>query len=411
MTMNSKKYNIICLSNQLWDFPSFTNKRLVMQRLAERGHDVIFVDPPINVGFVFLKQIKKGLWGLRRMLTQQKRTEEEVLVYTPLKLFPNTKITSKMHIDRINRIVRKRLKSDQKTVLWVYHVQMASLQQYLDNINYDILVYDCVDNYTAFPQESTFYSTIVPKEKVEEQEISLTERADIVFATAPGLVDKLKKHNENVYYTPNVGDYQRFKNVRKLKSKLPTDIKDIPRPRIGYIGALDNYKFDYALVRKLVKDHPSYHFVIIGPIALKDREASLDDLGFEGFENVHFLGSRPYDQKQYYLAGFDADIIPYVLNDYTVGGCFPVKFHDSLAAGLPVVVTDMPAYIPFKDVCYISKNYDEFSENLTKAIEEDSPEKVKERQEVAKENTWDKKVDEMLRILTDLKNKNRHSDT
>jgi len=41
-------------------------------------------------------------------------------------------------------------------------------------------------------------------------------------------------------------------------------------------------------------------------------------------------------------------IIPYQINDYTVGGCFPVKFHDALSAGLPVVVTDLPAYAPLK---------------------------------------------------------------
>ncbi len=92
-------------------------------------------------------------------------------------------------------------------------------------------------------------------------------------------------------------------------------------------------------------------------------------------------------------------IIPYVLNDYTVGGCFPVKFHDGLAAGLPVVVTDLPAYLPFKDVSYISKTFEEFSNNIEKALKEDSPEKIKARQQVAKENNWDGKVAKMLSLI------------
>ena len=83
-----------------------------------------------------------------------------------------------------------------------------------------------------------------------------------------------------------------------------------------------------------------------------------------------------------------------------MGGCFPVKFHDVLAAGLPVVVTDLPAYRPFGDVCYISKGYNEFSQNVRRAIEENSPEKVKQRQDVAKDNNWDGKVAKMLSLIS-----------
>ncbi len=400
MNNSNEKYNIICISNQLWDFPNWTNKRHVMYRLEERGHNVLFVDPPLNTGRVLFRQIARKNWGIKRLLTQQKKDSSGVRVYTPINTIPLTEITSKLHTKRINKIAKKHFNPGQSTILWVYHVQLHNLEEYIKNIEHDILVYDCVDNYEGFPENSRFYSTTVPKKLVKEQERMLAEKSDVVFATAPGLVEKLKQYSKSVYFTPNVGDYERFSKVPQISSEqIPGELKEIPRPRIGYIGALDDYKFDYELVKKIAADNPSYSFVIIGPLALKDKEASIADLGFEGFENVYFLGSKPYDQKEYYLAGFDVDIIPYQLNDYTVGGCFPVKFHDSLAAGLPVVVTDMPAYIPFKDVCYISKSYDEFSMNLKKALDEDTPEKRKQRQQVAKENDWEGKVDEMIGII------------
>jgi glycosyltransferase involved in cell wall biosynthesis len=100
-----------------------------------------------------------------------------------------------------------------------------------------------------------------------------------------------------------------------------------------------------------------------------------------------------------YYAGFDVTIIPYLLNDYTVGGCFPVKFHEGLAAGVPSVVTNLPAYAPFADVCYISKSANEFSQNIRRALEEDSEIKVKERQHVAKDNNWEGKVAKMLALI------------
>ncbi len=227
-------------------------------------------------------------------------------------------------------------------------------------------------------------------------------RANVIFASAPGLVEKLKKFNSEVYFTPNVGDYPNFFDIKKKVKKYPEDISSIPHPIVGFTGAIDEYKFDLELFKKIASDYPGYSFVLIGPFALRDREGSPEKLGLKGFSNVYFLPTKPYSEIQKYVAAFDAAIIPYKLTDYTVGGCFPVKFHDYMAAGLPVVVTDLPAYAPFADVCYIAKSYNEFSQFVRRAIEEDDDEKRKARQKVAKNNDWDGKVDRMLRIVTDL---------
>lgn len=156
---------------------------------------------------------------------------------------------------------------------------------------------------------------------------------------------------------------------------------------MAFTGAVDEYKFDKELFQKIVEENSEYSFVIIGPMALKDRGSSKKELGFENLNNVYFLGTKDYKDLPKYLAHFDEMIIPYQLNDYTVGGCFPVKFLDYLAAGLPTVVTDLPTYVPFDTVCYVSKNYDEFSLNVKKALEEDSDMKIKQRQEVAKDKS------------------------
>jgi hypothetical protein len=286
-------------------------------------------------------------------------------------------------------------------VLWVYHVQIPYLEKYLAGLKYDVLVYDCVDNYEGFPADSSYYSAIVPKDKVLQQEKMLAEKADIVFATAPGLVEKLKKYNNNVYFTPNVGDYEKFSQVDKYKEQLPAEIASIKRPRVGFTGSLDEYKFDALLMRRVALDHPELSFILIGQIALKDKDAGLDALGLADVPNIHFLGFKPFEILEKYMAGFDAFIIPYQLNDYTVGGCFPIKFHDSLAAGLPTVVTNLPAYLPFGHVSYISKTYEEFSENVQKALDEDSEDRILARRQVAMENSWDGKVEKLVSIITD----------
>jgi glycosyltransferase involved in cell wall biosynthesis len=266
----------------------------------------------------------------------------------------------------------------------------------LDNVSRDFLLYDCVDYYAGFPR----YETKESKEKVLDIEKSLTQKADLVFATAPGLVERLKKINPNTYYTPNVGDFELFFDIKnKYQNDMPDVLKNLPKPIVGYIGALDSYKFDYEILKEAALVYPNYSFVIIGDIALKDREGSLEELGLDKITNIHFLGSVPFIKTPKYMAHFDAELIPYVYNDYTVGGCFPVKFFNTMSAGIPSIVTDLPVFTLYKNITYISKTKKDFVENIQKALDEDSKKKYNERVAIAKENTWDSKVASMLQII------------
>ncbi len=392
---NNKKANVICFSNQIWDFPLWTNKRHVMSRLGDMGFNVLFVDPPINTGRLFLRHVLNGRWSLKRLLTWVYK-DNNVTVFSPLKTFYNNSNVSKYFASQINKIASNKFDPKLKTILWIYHVEIENLIEMLDLVKYDILVYDCVDNYAAFPK---YKDDPAKRDQIVKHEEYLAKRADIVFASAPGLVDKLARYNTKTFYTPNVGDYKRFSKIKEMNENIPEDIANIPHPRIGFAGAIDDYKFDKALLKKLVEDYPSFSFVLLGMSGLKDRESTLEHLGFGGKSNVYFLGMREYTKLPYYYAGFDVYIIPYVLNDYTVGGCFPVKFHDALAAGLPVVVTDLPAYKPFNDVSYISKSPNDFAQNVRRALEEDNPKRRIERMEVAKENSWENKVQKMIELI------------
>ena len=391
----SEKYNIICFSNQLWDYPNWTNKRHVMTRLGKMGHKIIFVDPPINFGRVFLRQIQKGYWTFLRFLIGYKK-EGNVMVYTPIKYYLFSKFSTFLFSEKINNLAQGFFSKKNKTLLWVYNVEIEHLEEYLSQVKRDFLIYDCVDYYAGFPR----YETREQKEAFLETEKKLTENSDLVFATAPGLVERLKKINKDTFYTPNVGDFEMFHNIKdKYKNDKPKELKSLTGPIVGYIGALDSYKFDYELLKKSAVTYPEYNFVIIGDIALKDREGSLKELGLDNLSNVHFLGSIPFVKTPKYMAHFDCELIPYVYNDYTIGGCFPVKFFNTLSAGIPSIVTDLPVFAMYKNVAYISKTHDDFVNNIGKALSENSLTKINERISVAKENTWDSKVSNMLSII------------
>jgi hypothetical protein len=389
-----EKYNIICLSNQLWDYPNWTNKRHVMMRLSKMGHKVIFVDPPIFFGKVLLTQFKKGFFNLKRLITGTKK-DENAIIFTPVKFFNNEKFFSKFFASKINKLMKDNSILEAPTILWIYNVEIPCLDTYLENINRDFLIYDCVDYYAGFPR----YQSKDEKEKIIETEKKLCRNSDLVFATAPGLVERLKKINSKTFYTPNVGDFDLFYNIKERFKELPKELKDIPKPIIGYIGALDSYKFNYKLVKDAAVFYPNYSFVLIGNIGLKDREGSLAELGLENLPNVYFLGEIPFIETPRYMAHFDVDLIPYVYNDYTIGGCFPVKFFNSMSAGIPCVVTDLPVFTMYKNVTYISKTNEDFVLNIQKAMEENKPKRQHELISVSRLNTYEIKVANMLSLI------------
>lgn len=391
----NEKYNIICFSNQLWDYPNWTNKRHVMTRLGKLGHRIIFVDPPLNFGRVLFRQFRRGNWDFLRFLLGYKK-EGNILVYTPIKFYIFPKFFAWIFSEKINSLASSFFTKKNKKIMWFYNVEIDSLETYLNNVKRDFLIYDCVDYYAGFPR----YETKEQKEEILNIEKNLTNKADVVFATAPGLVERLKKINVKTYYTPNVGDFEMFYGIKqKYQSEKPKELKKLKGPIIGYVGALDSYKFDYLLLKKCALSYPEYNFVIIGDIALKDREGSLKELGLEDIKNIHFLGSIPFVKTPKYIAHFDVELIPYVYNDYTIGGCFPVKFFNTMSAGIPSVVTNLPVFSMYKNVTYISKTHEDFVGNIAKAIEENSERRINERERVAKENTWDAKVSNILSII------------
>ncbi|MEK7595147.1 MAG: glycosyltransferase [Patescibacteria group bacterium] len=424
-----EKYNIVCLSNQFFDQELKTNKWHMMTRLSRLGHNVVFVDPPTR--FARVKRLLKRELSLFHFLIGLKRHNGgNLLVYTPINLFnfsPFSIFNILVQTLRINTFLRSFEK--RRTILWVYHFDYPGLEKLLKRINYDLLVYDVVDEYSSFPEyleKSSLNKGLVRviesfdnalkiklnqgglsgKAWVNYRETLLSKCSDIIFATTPALVEKFKKlcmklgKNENlVFYTPNCGDYERFKNSKSYKNDLPNDLGTIPSPVIATAGAIDSYKIDVKLIEKCARKYPQFSFVLIGPKKVSDPNLDLTQL--LASPNVYFLGEKKFQDLPKYYAGIDCYFIPYKLNDYTLGGCYPVKFHEALSVGLPVVVTNMPVYKDFEDICYIAKSDEDFVSLIDVALREDSDERATRRKIVASKNSWEVKVEKVLKILED----------
>jgi len=418
--MKEKKYTFLILSNQPFDFPLPTNKWHVSTRLAKLGHNVVFVDPPLRFKGLKGKRFIDFL-SIKNLFFKTKNISDHLIVYKPINIFnfkPFSSVNTFFHSRNLNKLV----KTNSELVVWVYLFDFPDLERFLMNLPKHKLIYDVVDEYTAFPEYANrkkvnpgliswiqwFDDEIkirLNQNKLQgvkwvlHREKWLADNADIMFASAPGLVAKFKKWRKDVHYLPNACSFEKF-NLAKEDVREPEDLKDIKHPRIGFTGAIDTYKNNLELIEKCALQYPEYNFILIGPERVADPDLDLSNL--KKLKNIYFLGPKPWDETPNYFGSFDAYFIPYNLNDYTVKGCFPVKYFESLAAGLPTVVTNLPAYKNFDPDGFVSKTKDRFIKNIEIAIETDSEQKRSKRKDVARNNSWDGKVKKQLMLINKL---------
>lgn len=220
----------------------------------------------------------------------------------------------------VNRLLHQFLVSSgiEEYIAW-YYTPMALL--YTQGISPTVTVYDCMDELSHF----RFAPLNLPS-----LEKSLLEMADVVFTGGHSLYKaKCDKHS-HVFAFPSSIDKEHFSKAR-VQTADPVDQRDIPKPRLGFYGVLDE-RFDFQLVEQMASMRPEWHIVLIGPIV------KVDVASVPRATNIHYLGMKDYAMLPMYLANWDIAIMPFAINDST-RYISPTKTPEFLAAGKPVVST------------------------------------------------------------------------
>ena len=186
----------------------------------------------------------------------------------------------------------------------------------------ETVIYDCMDELAAFAGASP---------RIALLERRLMRHADIVFTGGRSLQRAKQSLHTNVHCFPSAVDHEHYAQARRIDQIDQIDQAAIPHPRIGFFGVLDE-RLDTDLIAAVADRRPDWHFVFIGPIAKIDE----DELPRR--PNVYFLGPKPYSQLPSYLAGWDAGLMPFAMNEAT-RFISPTKTPEFLAAGVPLVST------------------------------------------------------------------------
>lgn len=355
------------------------------ERFAENGYEVLWISPAFSPIHKFNKAINIKE---RERLNSGCRVElkKNIYGYSPKVFIPfvgakffNSKLIGKIYLyttfPSIKSILKK-LDFYDADILWISNIKMY----YIKNIiSYKKLVHRVADDKRGF---NNFFKTL------EEFEVDLIKKSDVVFATSHKLIEKFEGERNDIKYLPNGVNMDDF-SIEVYE--CPDDIKDIKDEKICiYIGAIAEW-IDFDKVKKVINQMSDVNFVFIGP-------KHVDFSEIESNKNVRYLGKKPYKELIKYLKYSNVAWIPFVRNNLT-DAINPVKLYEYLAAGVPTVTTR------FKEIEYldgpfeICDNENELICSLNKCINEFYDKK--NLVSYANNNNWDKRFYDIIKECED----------
>jgi glycosyltransferase involved in cell wall biosynthesis len=315
-----------------------------------------------------------------------RRVNPRLFVFSPLVLpFHGSRTARAINDFLLTSCLRLLLKilSFNKVIIWSYNPFVFGLR---DAVQASSLVYHCVDDLSSVPG--------MPSRQVREAEGSMLERGDVIFATSRALFERLRTlQPKKTYYLPNVADFEHF-SASRAAGAIPPEVARIPRPRLGFVGAISSHKLDLDLVTGVAKQRPDWHWVLVGPPGIAESGHGTVALQMP---NVHLLGHRSYQVLPDYLRGMDVAVLPCKINQYT-RSMFPLKFFEYLAAGKPVVATSLPALRDYSEFYAKADSVEEFCKAVELILSGRGPDEQR-CSELAKRHTWDSRLDQMLEII------------
>jgi glycosyltransferase involved in cell wall biosynthesis len=250
-----------------------------------------------------------------------------VWIVTPLTLpFPSSALARSTNAWIQARTLAKAMRSlrFRKPIVWVAGPIFEPL---LERLAGRIVLYDCFDEWTAFPG--------VDGALLGRLEVETIRRSDLVIAASERLVEAKRHIGAEIHVLRNGVHVERF---AEPLAPEPADLASIPRPRLGYVGNIYG-RLDVETLARVADARPDWSIVLVGLV-----RTPIGDLTQR--PNVHVLGHRPKEQVPTYLRHLDLGLVPHRPGPLT-DRQDPTKIYEYWAAGLPVVATELEALDAF----------------------------------------------------------------
>jgi glycosyltransferase involved in cell wall biosynthesis len=392
--------SIICFGGEDWWYHHPHSKNHLMRRFARAGNRVIFVNS-ISMGLASLTNkdlLPRVARKLKSYAKLARTTPEGITVVSPAALpFFGSRASraANRHLlsAQIGTLARSRgLKNP---ILWI---AIPTAVEMIGRMNESLVVYQVSDKYDANTMDhATNPATI---RKLHERAL---DSADIILYSGRKLLAEATRGQEHSYLLEQAVDFDHWSRVGSGELEVAAEVACIPRPRIGYFGAIEPWLVDQELIKRASVERPSWHWVFIGN---RSRGLEIEDL-----PNVHFLPPVKYDELPRYAAGFDVCVLPWETEQAFTSYGSAIKVREYLATGKPVVIAPLPEYEPMSDVLRIARSRDDFLRLIADALDEKGEEKARARQASVKSGTWDARAERVSDLIEEALKKKQNSES
>jgi glycosyltransferase involved in cell wall biosynthesis len=364
--------DIICFSND-WDGDPLSKTHIM--RILARDNRVLWVNslgnraPKANAhdALRIWKKLRDAAAG-----TQEVEANIHVLGPVALPFFGKRARAVNAHLVRAQVQRAMRHLGFRNPVSWSFLPSAAPVAGHLGEA---MVVYHCVDEFSAFSDAAN---------QVAAMEADLVGRADLVITSAELLRASKARLNPNTVLVRHGVDHAHFAKALDAATVIPDEIAKLPRPVIGFFGLLADW-VDLKLIRAVADAYPQGSMVVLGKVCTDTR-------AFEGANNIHLLGRKPYAALPAYCKGWDVALMPFAENELTANAN-PLKVREYLAAGLPVVSTPVPEVVQL-GLCKIASGPLAYVDAVRQALAE-GPGPSASRSAAIAQESWEAKVDEI----------------
>jgi glycosyltransferase involved in cell wall biosynthesis len=375
-----RNQSIICFGGEDWWYHHPHSKAHLMRKFARAGNKVIFVNS-ISMGLPglahkdLLPRIKRKLGSYSKLARE---TDDGITVVSPASLpfFGSATaraVNRRLLGTQIKRLARSRGLA--KPILWIAIPTAADM---IGTLGESAVVYHVSDKYDANTMDHATDPALI--RRLHEQAI---DAADLIFYSGRKLFTEAERGCERSHLLEQGVDYDHWRRV--AETPIAPEIAHIPRPRIGYFGAIEPWLVDQELIKRASRERPEWHWIFIGN---KSRGLEIEDL-----PNVHFLPPVPYADLPAYAAGFDVCVLPWETEQSFTSYGSAIKVREYLATGKPVVISPLPEYEPMRDVLRIARTRDDFLRLVEEALHDNDAAAVARRQASVASGTWDARAE------------------
>jgi glycosyltransferase involved in cell wall biosynthesis len=372
---------ILTFVPEIWE-SYWLSRHQIMSRLS-KFYKVLWVSTPLSWRqSIGIKKRTKAGRGVRKISATFWTYAPEIYLPDFQRVRAVDQMFANVRVRRIKSLMKAM--NIKRIILYIWRPNFA---HYVGKFNEELICYHIADEYT-------FSDIDMP---ISDRERKLINESDIVFIHSKSLLAKKGTLNSATYYMPNGVDFAYYRQVAEETKPYECELDSIPSPRIGYVGIIKS-QIDLELLLEIARRKKDWSIVLVGPVNAKHREIQKHIELLRSESNVYFLGGKQPEALPFYIKRMDVCLMCYRKNDYT-RYIYPLKLHEYLACGKPIVAAPLENLKEFEHVLYFAEGIEDWIGKIQYALDNFDAATVQARINVAMENSWDARVDSIRSVF------------